>query len=259
MYRAFNLKINHTDSADYKTGQLLINLQSISIKKTLDTLLASNGTIDGKFLESVWFPQVEADVFISHSHADKDLAIALAGWLKNKLELNAFVDSTIWGYANELLLEIDKTYCTQNGPNNYNYAKRNISTSHVHVMLCAAITKMMDRAECLMFLDTPNSISTENVMDSHETNSPWIYYELGMAGLIQKSKAIHPRRKDLSKSRKYSSVTEALESAPELRIAYPVSFDDMTMLNTNDLERWHRLYEQQIPKQDPLDALYSLF
>lgn len=43
-----------------------------------------------------WFPQIKADVFISHSHSDEKLAIIFAGWLYNAFGLTAFIDSCVW-------------------------------------------------------------------------------------------------------------------------------------------------------------------
>ena len=64
-------------------------------------------------MQANWFPQIKADIFISHSHKDEDLALALAGWLKVSFGLTAFIDSCVWGYANDLLKMIDYKYCYQ--------------------------------------------------------------------------------------------------------------------------------------------------
>ena len=55
----------------------------------------------------------------------------------------------------------------------YDYNKRNYSTSHVHMMLSTALTMMMDEAECVIFLNTPNALSTKDIV--HKTESPWIF------------------------------------------------------------------------------------
>ena len=64
-------------------------------------------------MQANWFPQIKADIFISHSHKDKGLALALAGWLEETFGLTAFIDSCVWGYANKLLKMIDDEYCYQ--------------------------------------------------------------------------------------------------------------------------------------------------
>ena len=44
-------------------------------------IIGDSGVIDGTKLQEDWFPTVNCDIFISHSHKDEDLAITLAGWL----------------------------------------------------------------------------------------------------------------------------------------------------------------------------------
>src|SRR5690606_26606894 len=84
--------------------------------------------IDGSKLQADWFPNIEADIFISHSHRDKDLAIALSEYLYQNFDLNVFIDSCIWGYSDEHLKIIDDKYCLNSDQTTYNYSKRNYST-----------------------------------------------------------------------------------------------------------------------------------
>lgn len=53
-------------------------------------------------MQSYWFPKINADIFLSHSHKDEKLIIAFAGWLKDTFNLDVFIDSCIWGYSNDL-------------------------------------------------------------------------------------------------------------------------------------------------------------
>ena len=166
MWRAFNLEL----SADYKgwkaLGQAWKAQQDEIIQKELREFVNEDGSLDGNKIQNAWFPQVEADVFISHSHADEELAISLAGLLAHGFKLKPFIDSTVWGYVLNLLERIDKKYCVipkdanqpQDAPPVFDYNKRNGSTSHVHAMLSTALGTMMDRTECVLFLNTKNSI-----------------------------------------------------------------------------------------------------
>src|SRR5690606_35011062 len=133
-----------------------------------------------------WFPQIDADIFISHSHSDEKMAILLAGWLKETLGVYVFIDSCIWGYSNDLLRQIDNKHCLNPSGETYSYEKRNNSTSHVHMMLSTALNMMIDKTECLFFLNTPNSISTKEVIS--QTESPWIYSEISMSELVRRKK-----------------------------------------------------------------------
>ena len=52
------------------------------------------------------------------------------------------------------------------------------------MMLSTALTMMIDKVECVLFLNTPKSIDTTEVID--KTKSPWIYLEMAMMKLVRK-------------------------------------------------------------------------
>lgn len=164
-------------------GRKTYKNSSNTIKSGIDTYLRHNGVIDGAKVSADWFPEIDAHVFLSHSHADEDMVIALAHWLKINFGIKCFIDSCVWGYADELLKGIDDKYCYQPVSETYNYQRRNRTTAFVHNLLCAALTKMMDKCECLMFVNTPNSIYEDP--DKNETSSPWIFYELYQSSIIE--------------------------------------------------------------------------
>lgn len=41
--------------------------------------MCEDGYFDASKLQESWFPQVEADIFLSHSHKDEKLIISFAG------------------------------------------------------------------------------------------------------------------------------------------------------------------------------------
>ena len=96
--------------------------------------------LEAEYIWDEWFPEVKADVFISHSSKDAALAKLLASWLEQYYQLTAFIDSEIWGHSDELLKELDDEYCVKDRSNCratiYSYEKRNGSTAHVHMLLC---------------------------------------------------------------------------------------------------------------------------
>lgn len=131
-------------------NQLYVKMQK-NIYKSLNNYIGVDGIINGCELEADWFPKVQADVFLSHSHKDEELAIRLAGWLYDKFKLTTFIDSCIWGYSDNLIRRIDDKYCKNYKNQTYYYKKRNTSTSHVHMMLMNALMKMIDKSECIFF------------------------------------------------------------------------------------------------------------
>lgn len=187
MYRGFNLKpfsINDK-TAERKLleiGENIFSEGKAKCETKLCEFMTANNSLDGNAIINSWFPQIEADVFISHSHKDEETAKILAGWLYDSFKINSFIDSCVWGYAEKLLKMIDNAYCLNGNKLTYDYDKRNCTTSHVHMMLSTALSMMIDNTECLFFLNSPQSITpTASIA---KTDSPWLYFEIGVIRLI---------------------------------------------------------------------------
>lgn len=256
MYRGFELDIKNWDiSAYHAQGLKVFEFFKPKVTSVLDTYLKENKALDGDKMREDWFPQVNADIFISHSHADKDLAISLTGWLYTKFEVRAFIDSMIWGYADELLKGIDNKYCKNTKDDNYNYKLRNYSTSHVHIMLATALTKMIDKSECFFFLNTPNSITTEKAIKYPGTYSPWIYSEIEMSRLVRK-KELSEYRTEISKTKLFSKNEKRIVNE-SLNILHKVDLEHLVKLNKDDFVVWLQLNNEE-KLQYPLSHLYDL-
>lgn len=201
-------------------------------------IIGDSGVIDGTKLQKDWFPTVNCDIFISHSHKDKDLAIALAGWLYETFGLRSFIDSCIWGYADDLLEIIDDEHC-RNSTKSYSYKRRNFSTSHVHMMMNMALMQMIDKTECLFFLNTPNSIDLSDI--ETRTLSPWIYSEIGISQMIEKKS---PRTKYFS-----DNLNESL------RISYKLDLSHLANIDHTDLLLWK---QKNVREERALNSLYEI-
>lgn len=105
--------------------------------------------LDGDLIQKEWFPEKDWDVFLSHSHNDLDKALKIKVLLEH-FGLKVFVDSTVWGFADNLLRKIDDAYA-QRSEGHYYYNKRNQTTAAVHLMLSTALTQVMDNAEAVFF------------------------------------------------------------------------------------------------------------
>ncbi|WP_304331640.1 hypothetical protein [Brachyspira innocens] len=143
---------------------------------------------DGTKTKSNWFPEIDADVFISHSHEDVKLAKSLAVYINEETGLKSFIDSEIWGNYADLLRNIDNNYCKFPDKNLYNYELRNYSTSHVHMMLNIALIEMIHKCNYFIFIETPNSLKDDELIYNGQikkTNSPWIYSELMITKIIK--------------------------------------------------------------------------
>lgn len=259
MYRGFQLRLTSQSTSLISKlkryanqGWEILKADRTQVQEILDDFLLSDGSLDGSKMQENWFPQIEADVFISHSHQDEKLALGLAGWLNKHLGLKAFIDSAVWGYANDLLKDIDDKYCRRADCNLYDYEKRNQSTSHVHMMLSVALTKMIDNTECLFFLNTPHSVSIGASIDG-TTPSPWIYSELAMSRLIRERRPERYEAVVESRSR-----LEHFSAGPIIR--YPLPMGHLTELNSNDLLMWEMSCKEEVSHHHlkALDRLYQL-
>ncbi len=257
MYRGFELNIK-----DWKIGDSYEALGASQYEKYkretstfLKQYLTKNGALDGAKMQEEWFPEVDADIFISHSHTDEKIALRLAGWLLSTFKIKSFIDSSIWKYSNDLLKIIDDNHCKNTDQKTYNYNLRNNSTSHVHIMLSTALSKMIDKTECFFFINTDNSITTEKAINESRTYSPWIYSELEMSRLIRK-KELSEYRKLVSKTVLFSANESKMinESVP---ITHKVDLEHLTKLTKDDFTVWHQLNRDE-NLQYPLGHLYDL-
>jgi len=249
MFSGFNLITGHDYEHYYSKGKEIYKNTKGIIKENLDRFIDSEGALNGTKMQDNWFPQINADIFISHSHKDERQAIGLAGWLYERFGLKAFIDSCVWGYSGELLKMIDNRYCLQSDGKTYSYELRNYSTSHVHMMLSTALTMMIDKTECLFFLNTPRSLSAKEVINN--TESPWIYHELAMTKFVRKRKLKEYRMDVIKKS------FELAEAGKEnLVVKYDVTLDHLHELTQEDLTNW-MLLNNRSKHNYSLDILYA--
>lgn len=161
-----------------------------NINKKISSFNKIENIEDGTKIKSDWFPEIDADVFISHSHKDVELAKSLAGYINEKTGLKPFIDSEVWGNYNNLLKNIDNNYCLLDNSNLYSYKLRNYSTSHVHTMLNIALIEMIHKCDYFIFIETANSLKDDELIydgQIKKTNSPWIYSELMTTKVIKES------------------------------------------------------------------------
>ena len=216
-----------------------------AVTNTLNNLeqMIKNDKIDGDTLQKEWFPTEIFNrkdfIFISHSHKDEALAIKLAGYLSKEFGICSFIDSCVWGYMNELnalLNNCDKTKrysCHHCDCKEFSY-----NLSYVHMMLASALMEMIDKCECMFFLNTPSSINI-----NEKTESPWIYYELNIANTI----------------RKQTRLPELVMESVMLFIAsieFTPNLKDMIKINKSKMEEWEKRYKTT--EENAYEALYKV-
>lgn len=238
--------------------------KNVAQKVIQEKILSGMWVIDGAGTESEWFPQLKKHVFISHSHKDEDAALLMAGVLKDRLGIEAFVDSAAWGCYRDLA---DSLYAS--ALRGYHYLSesqktilKSSATEHAHCMLSKSLIQMMDRCECLIFLDTPASVGLRNITaDGRSTSSPWIYTEIEASRLLRRYK--YPRFvvKAANESLKSFAVDEALR----VQVVYPLNLEHLDKLSPQMLLQWvanaeekkRRLADDQYRPYKLLDELYA--
>lgn len=258
MYSKFNLKLDSefevklTEYLD--AGKALYNKFEPDARKSLEKFIYTNGHINGTAMKENWFQMEDVDVFISHAHQDTDNVKAFAGWLHEEFGLTSFIDSCVWGYCNDLLKEMDNEYCKNEDTPTYDYNKRNYTTSHVHTMLSCALTEMIDRTECIMFYNSPESIilkeELKNTVES-KTGSPWIYYELAMTSLVKYTEPDRFKMKE-----RHFAHKELLAESIEVEYDVEKYLKDMSLISSKDLAEWHN-QKQRFQGAHSLDILYD--
>ncbi len=254
MFTGYNLVLPNTGLGSYlQIGEESYNRGGMVVKKVLSSFLDEDGGINAKKLQKSWFPEIKASIFISHAHQDKPKALNLAGWLWSEFRITSFIDSCVWGHADDLLKRIDNKYCLNDDKKTYSYESRNKSTSHVHMILSIALAMMLDKTECLFFLNTPASIAASDVIYGNTTPSPWIYAEIALSYLIRRKPLRDHRAQENQELLKYAT---ALDEA--LNVNYKLNLSHLTDLSSSDLKSWNtQCTEANATEIKALDILYK--
>ena len=218
----------------------------------------NNTILDANRIQGDWFPYIDADVFISHSHNDKHLAEALAGLLYEDLGLKVFIDSDVWGYADDLLEQMNSKYSNKRMIGTgyvYDYVKCNKVAQHVYIMLLMSIQKMIDNVESVFFLNTENSVNAISGNQISSTYSPWIYSEILCSEIIRK------RNKREYRSGGYLNEDSSLvhyQTQPII-VKYDLDLDHLIDINESVLYKWRENYiENGSRHSNALDCLYEI-
>ena len=218
-----------------------------SLKKLLKQ---KSKSLDGKKLMQLFFPSKNCPVFLSHSGSDDERVTQFSQWLKRNFEINSFIDSDLWGCITDLQKEIDLQGKTNAGTEEriaryvqsrcsrviFDYKERNYNTANVHIMLCHALTQMIDTAECFIFLGSSNSYSER--AGEKGTFSPWIFHELSTVNVIRENKIRDTVPEGLPELRCFSSLNESAGEKREVKIFYPTPLERHALLEKADLENW---------------------
>ncbi|GHP78808.1 hypothetical protein VN0240_14200 [Helicobacter pylori] len=145
-------------------------------------------------------PQLKnAQVFLSHSHADINKALEVKDYLEEYLDAECvFIDSLFWDYKNNVLKEIKKHH---------------IDVSKIEdaftLILRESLQDMIEKCPYFVFLQSNNSVSNQGL--SRTTYSAWIYEELKIAHSIRESR-LTPMMESMQVFHGISPFLESLET-----------------------------------------------
>ena len=175
-------KALRSKKADYlNSARKASRSQPSSFKKSCKLVFDDCEDIESEKIENVWFPNVPCHVFISHSHGDEELAVALAGLLKEEYGLDCFVDSVVWKHEDALFDILETKYNVDENGDPLNDKDISKANREFCVLLTnCALTKMIDKCDCILFLETKKAMPRLCM-----TYSPWIYSEISTANRIR--------------------------------------------------------------------------
>ncbi|MFP6041695.1 TIR domain protein [Helicobacter pylori] len=113
-------------------------------------------------------PQLKnAQVFLSHSHADINKALEVKNYLENQIKRKVFIDSLFWDYKDDVLNKLAK------------YDDISRIEDAFTLILRESLEYMIKKCPYFVFLQSKNSVSNQGL--SQITYSAWIYEELRIA------------------------------------------------------------------------------
>lgn len=192
MNKAYNLIIDesffgHTmrlsNMISEEQGKQKYNHDKRVVKELLNECIVKEEAtyrLNANKLTELMFPNIDADVFLSHSHNnDFDLACKVSAYLEKKTGKKVFIDAVVWESIYELENELNMSFALKErnrDTNIYDYEKARNIASHVRLLLTTALSGMIKKCSAFVVLNTKSTF-----IGGAMTNSPWIYYEIFQA------------------------------------------------------------------------------
>ncbi|WP_075707078.1 toll/interleukin-1 receptor domain-containing protein [Helicobacter pylori] len=163
-----------------------------------DDIILNHNEIKEAFF-SPFEPQLkDAQVFLSHSHANKNKALEVKDYLEEYLDAKCvFIDSLFWDYKDDVLNRLAK------------YDNTSKIKDAFTLILRESLQNMIEKCPYFVFLQSNNSVSNQGL--SCITYSAWIYEELKIAHSIRESR-LTPMMESMQVFHDISPFLESLET-----------------------------------------------
>ncbi|EMG84620.1 toll/interleukin-1 receptor domain-containing protein [Helicobacter pylori] len=163
--RSFNNQAHQINEVAEKIHELIKNAPYSN-----DDIVLNRNEIKEAFF-SPFKPQLKTvQVFLSHSHADKNKALGVKDYLESKTKRKVFIDSLFWDYKDDVLNELAE------------YDDISKIEDAFTLILRESLQDMIEKCPYFVFLQSKNSVSNQGL--SRITYSAWIYEELKIAHSI---------------------------------------------------------------------------
>ncbi|UOS03195.1 toll/interleukin-1 receptor domain-containing protein [Helicobacter pylori] len=210
--RPFNHQAHQVNEAAKKIYKLIKDA-----KHPNDDIILNHNEIKEAFF-SPFKPQLkDAQVFLSHSHADRNKALEVKNYLEEDLDAECvFIDSLFWDYKNNILKEMKK----------YHINVSKIEDAFT-LILRESLQDMIEKCPYFVFLQSNNSVSNQGL--SRTTYSAWVYEELKIAnGLIADSALQESRIKAMRVSHNITNLLRRFKSISLDGLCKKISFNFIT-------------------------------
>ncbi len=173
--RCSNNQVHQINEAAKKIYELIKKA-----KHSNDDIILNHNEIKEAFF-SPFKPQLKnAQVFLSHSHADKNETLEVKNYLESETNHKVFVDSLFWDYKDDVLNKLAE------------YDDISRIKDAFTLILRESLQDMIEKCPYFVFLQSKNSVSNQGLSRNQDllkiTYSAWIYEELKIAHSIRESR-----------------------------------------------------------------------
>ncbi|WQZ47039.1 toll/interleukin-1 receptor domain-containing protein [Helicobacter pylori] len=201
--RSSNNQAHQVNEAAEKIDKLIKNAPYSN-----DDIILNHNEIKEAFF-SQFKPQLkDAQVFLSHSHADRNKALEVKNYLESKTNHRVFIDSLFWDYKDNIVKEMSK------------YDNTSKIEDAFTLILRESLQDMIEKCPYFVFLKNKNSVSDQGL--SHITYSAWIYKELKIAHSIRESRPT-PMMENFQVSHNISPFLEHLETITLSKLSHIIN------------------------------------
>ncbi|MFP6022745.1 TIR domain protein [Helicobacter pylori] len=204
--RCSNNQAHQVDEAAEKIHELIQNA-----KHSNDGIVLNHNEIKEAFF-SPFKPQLKnAQVFLSHSHADKNKALKVKNYLEEDLDAECvFIDSLFWDYKDDVLNKLAE------------YDDISGIEDAFTLILRESLEYMIKKCPYFVFLQSKNSVSLNQDLLGI-TYSAWIYEELKIAHSISSESRLTIMMESFQVSHNISPFLEHLETITLRKLSHIIN------------------------------------